>query len=159
MHLVFVPKNCTSVLQPLDCSVNGPLKAYLRRIHHQYVIEQSLVLEKQQKGLKTTLTKIPLPNRRLCYQHVMKALAAVTQETIIHGWEKARIITQSEYRKQPDVYIVCQKEKQMMAFAENTHEEGRWDKLQDEFPQSIEIDSLLFPRDTNGVQLFNDDVE
>ena len=39
--IVVIPGGCTSILQPLDVSINKPVKAVIRRSWEQYMLEQS----------------------------------------------------------------------------------------------------------------------
>ncbi|CAL6112852.1 Conserved_hypothetical protein [Hexamita inflata] len=66
-HVIYVPKNTTPQNQVLDVSVNGPFKAYLRGIHHQYCVEQHRILKNANSHLALTpedkKIKIPAPSR------------------------------------------------------------------------------------------------
>ncbi|CAL6071385.1 Hypothetical_protein [Hexamita inflata] len=71
-------KNTTPQNQVLDVSVNGPFKAYLRGIHHNYCLEQHRLIQYKDAPLGIIVpdkkVKIPKPNRQLCWEHVKKAI-------------------------------------------------------------------------------------
>ena len=58
---IFIPVGCTSVLQPLDVSLNKPIKGHLRRQWSDYMIQKSDEVEQQE----TTVEKIPPPSKQL----------------------------------------------------------------------------------------------
>ncbi|CAL6067932.1 Conserved_hypothetical protein [Hexamita inflata] len=123
LHIIKLPPNTSSLLSPLDLTVNGPLKAYLRKIHHQYVQDQQVLLANGQ------IVESGVPSRQQCQKHVAQALKNISSETIIHGFEKAEIISPIEVRQIPEPIIVIPEDRFFMAFAEDETEELRWTKL------------------------------
>ena len=53
--IIVIPGGCTSVLQPLDVSVNKPVKSILRQSWERYMLEQS----------ENDTAKIPPPPKQL----------------------------------------------------------------------------------------------
>ncbi|CAL6047834.1 Hypothetical_protein [Hexamita inflata] len=139
----FISLNCllntSSLLSPLDLTVNGPLKAYLRKVHHQYVQDQQVLLANGQ------IVESGVPSRQQCQKHVAMALRNISPETIIHGFEKAEIISPVEVRQEPEPIIVIPEDRFFMAFAEDETEELRWTKLSGTHIFNQEIDRVLFP--------------
>ena len=61
--IVVIPGGCPSVLQPLDVSVNKPVKSILRQSWEQYMLEQS----------ENDSTKIPPPSKQLIVKWIEAA--------------------------------------------------------------------------------------
>ena len=61
--IVVIPGGCTSVLQPLDVSVNKPVKSILWQSWEQYMLEQS----------ENDSTKIPPPSKQLIVKWIEAA--------------------------------------------------------------------------------------
>ncbi|CAL6060598.1 Conserved_hypothetical protein [Hexamita inflata] len=139
LHIIKLPPNTSSLLSPLDLTVNGPLKAYLRKVHHQYVQDQQVLLANGQ------IVESGVPSRQQCQKHVAMALRNISPETIIHGFEKAEIISPVEVRQEPEPIIVIPEDRFFMAFAEDETEELRWTKLSGTHIFNQEIDRVLFP--------------
>ena len=61
VHTVIIPGGCTSVLQPLDVSLNKPFKAILRHLWQLYMVEKAEELEKQRAEGNTPASKMKIP--------------------------------------------------------------------------------------------------
>ncbi|CAL5990018.1 Hypothetical_protein [Hexamita inflata] len=95
LHIVYVLKGLTSIAQPADISFNGPLKNYLRKIHHEHVKAYYQVIADGNARLNVKTgkpEKLKVPTRQLCQQHIMLAYSRILADTIQHGYEKACII-------------------------------------------------------------------
>ncbi len=66
VHTVIIPGGCTSVLQPLDVSLNKPFKAILRRLWQQYMLDSAEELEKKRAEGSTPASKMKIaaPSKR-----------------------------------------------------------------------------------------------
>ena len=47
IHVCLLPSNTTDLLQPMDISVNKPVKEYLRRIFQQWYSEQNYGVDRR----------------------------------------------------------------------------------------------------------------
>ncbi|EEY62262.1 uncharacterized protein PITG_14187 [Phytophthora infestans T30-4] len=90
-HLVPLPKNTTSVLQPLDVGVMGPFKQKLRAI--TLVFELGAVAPSGHLPLRERLLAIErmsaLEKRKRLVERVIAAWDAVSEDTIKKAWLKA----------------------------------------------------------------------
>ncbi|CAL6014285.1 Hypothetical_protein [Hexamita inflata] len=120
LHIIKLPPNTSSLLSPLDLTVNGQMA-------NGQIVESGV------------------PSRQQCQKHVAQALRNISSETIIHGFEKAEIISPIEVRQIPEPIIVIPEDRFFMAFAEDETEELRWTKLSGTHIFNQEIDRVLFP--------------
>ncbi len=68
VHTTIVPGGCTSMLHPLDVSLNKPFKAILRRLWQQYMMESAEELERKRAEGNTPAAsqmKIPAPSKQM----------------------------------------------------------------------------------------------
>ncbi|KAE8882742.1 hypothetical protein PF003_g33243 [Phytophthora fragariae] len=90
-EVVPLPKNTTSVLQPLDVGVMGPFKQKLRAITLSY--ELSAIRESNRVPLRERLLKLqrlPAPDKRKrLVERVVAAWDAVSESSIKKAWSKA----------------------------------------------------------------------
>ena len=84
--LLVIPGGCTSVLQPLDISINKPLKSYIRQSWCQYMIEET------DKGV----TKVKRPPKEAVIEWILKAQEKIEEKSMIikksffSGWNHNR---------------------------------------------------------------------
>lgn len=72
--IVVIPGGCTSVLQPLDVSINKPVKSILRQSWERYILEQS----------EDNTAEIPPPPKQLIVDWVEAANGTLdTNPTIV----------------------------------------------------------------------------
>jgi hypothetical protein len=88
VHLLKVPKSCTSVCQPADISWNMPFKTHLRGMWVDLLKSQVM----QHNG--SAKFKLKPPTRNLMSTWVKTAWQALTPETIASGFKKANIVLQ-----------------------------------------------------------------
>ncbi|CAL6065048.1 Hypothetical_protein [Hexamita inflata] len=147
-HVIYVPKNTTPQNQVLDVSVNGPFKAYLRGIHHQYCVEQHRILKNANSHLALTpedkKIKIPAPSRIESYRQIMKAIALISPNVVIHGFEKIGILRTSTSAVPPTLYV-SKGGHQIMGFAKFSYQKRIWTYCDNE--NNIGLDQILFPKD------------
>ncbi|CAL6106215.1 pogo_transposable element with KRAB domain [Hexamita inflata] len=147
-HVIYVPKNTTPQNQVLDVSVNGPFKAYLRGIHHQYCVEQHRILKNANSHLALTpedkKIKIPAPSRIESYRQIMKAIALISPNVVIHGFEKIGILRTSTSTVPPTLYV-SKGGHQIMGFAKFSYQKRIWTYCDNE--NNIGLDQILFPKD------------
>ncbi len=60
VHTVVIHGGCTSVLQPLDVSLNKPFKAILRQLWQQYMLDSAEELEKKRAEGSTPVSKMKI---------------------------------------------------------------------------------------------------
>ncbi|CAL6004018.1 Conserved_hypothetical protein [Hexamita inflata] len=152
LHIVYVPKGLTSIAQPADISFNGPLKNYLRKIHHEYVKAYYKAVEDGNVRLNAKTgnpEKLKVPTRQICQQHIMMAYQRISAETIIHGYQKAGIVAlTTDININYDEIVVRTDEMELMGFPETEVQEQIWDKLP-ATPLIHGVDMTLFPRISN----------
>lgn len=72
VETAIIPGGCTSVLQPLDVSINKPFKCWLRTEWTKYIQEESLRVEKEQTA--GNLAKIRPPSKQMVVDWVGSAV-------------------------------------------------------------------------------------
>ncbi|CAL6021374.1 Conserved_hypothetical protein [Hexamita inflata] len=159
-HVVYVPKNTTPQNQVFDVSVNGPFKAYLRGIHHNYCLEQHRLIQYKDAPLGIIVpdqkVKIPKPNRQLCWEHVKKAISMIKPSVIIHGFEKTQLIRSNTTQEPLRLYVLSDAER-IMGFAQTTINKRQWQEQQQQ-----EVNRTLFPMDysdSEDEQMLQQDVD
>ncbi|CAL6070010.1 DDE_superfamily endonuclease domain [Hexamita inflata] len=159
-HVVYVPKNTTPQNQVLDVSVNGPFKAYLRGIHHNYCLEQHRLIQYKDAPLGIIVpdkkVKIPKPNRQLCWEHVKKAISMIKPSVIIHGFEKTQLIRSNTTQEPLRLYVLSDAER-IMGFAQTTINKRQWQEQQQQ-----EVNRTLFPMDysdSEDEQMLQQDID
>ncbi|CAL6087930.1 Hypothetical_protein [Hexamita inflata] len=147
-HVIYVPKNTTPQNQVLDVSVNGPFKAYLRGIHHQYCVEQHRILKNANSHLALTpedkKIKIPRHPELKADRQIMKAIALISPNVVIHGFEKIGILRTSTSTVPPTLYV-SKGGHQIMGFAKFSYQKRIWTYCDNE--NNIGLDQILFPKD------------
>ncbi len=75
VHTVIIPGGCTSVLQPLDVSLNKPFKAILRRQWQHYMMVEAEDLERKRAEGNTPASKmkIPAPSKQTVVDWIVTA--------------------------------------------------------------------------------------
>ena len=71
--LLVIPGGCTSVLQPLDISINKPLKSYIRQSWCQYMIEET------DKGV----SKVKCPPKEAVIEWILRAQEKIEEKSTI----------------------------------------------------------------------------
>lgn len=87
VHTAVIPGGCTSVLQPLDVSLNKPFKVVLRQCWQKYMLEQAEKMQSSQ-----TSGKIPPPSRQdivdwieIAWKAVKRKKDAITKSFFVTG--------------------------------------------------------------------------
>lgn len=101
-ELVFVPANCTSELQPLDLSLNGPLKEKCKHGFAQWYSQEVCdhIKQRQEEGEEVSTVVSFQPDLRLSVikplhcRWLMDAFAEVSSERqlVRQGWESGGIV-------------------------------------------------------------------
>ena len=75
VHTVVIPGGCTSILQPLDVSLNKPFKSILRRHWQQYMFDKTEELEaaRETSDDPRQFSKIPPPSRQMLVDWIADA--------------------------------------------------------------------------------------
>ena len=114
-ELVFVPANCTGELQPLDLSVNGPLKEKSKeafsRWYSEHVCDSIKELSETGESVEESISKVPQPDLRMSIvkplhcKWLIDAFAAVASrpDLVRHGWETSGILQALAALLQSDV--------------------------------------------------------
>ena len=71
--LLVIPGGCTSVLQPLDLSINKPLKSYIRQSWCQYMIDET------DKGV----SKVRCPPKEAVIEWILQAQQKIEERSMI----------------------------------------------------------------------------
>ena len=71
--LLVIPGGCTSVLQPLDISINKPLKSYIRHSWCQYMLDET------EKGV----AKVKCPPKEAVIEWILRAQQKIEEKNII----------------------------------------------------------------------------
>ncbi len=93
VHTIIVPGGCTSVLQPLDVSLNKPFKAILRRLWQQYMMESAEELERKRAEGNTPASqmKIPAPLKQMMVDWIVTAWLELAQK--VDAVKKSFLVT------------------------------------------------------------------
>ena len=80
VHTVVIPGGCTSILQPLDVSLNKPFKGILRRHWQQYMFDKTAELEEARKEGEDPrqFSKIPPPSRQILVDWIADAWSEIS---------------------------------------------------------------------------------
>lgn len=76
---ILIPGGCTSVVQPLDVSLNKPIKDHLRSQWTGYMIKKSEESEQQE----TPLEKIPPPSKQLICEWLEVAVSKLSSNPVV----------------------------------------------------------------------------
>jgi hypothetical protein len=97
--VIFIPKNCTSRLQPLDVSVNEPFKAKLWNLRQQFGFMEDKINVHIEENVYGAFQEILLAdyckaklNRRYSAYAIANAFSGINENTIINGFIKSGIL-------------------------------------------------------------------
>lgn len=110
IHLVFVPANCTSRLQPADVALQRPFKAHIRGQFNTWA---------------ASLLKVQIasggPIRGLSEELKMAAIKSLVLRWCIESWERLEFdktfVAQAWHKSCLSLYDVCDKQKRLAAVA------------------------------------------
>ncbi|CAL5998057.1 Hypothetical_protein [Hexamita inflata] len=88
--------------------------------------------------------KIPAPSRIESYRQIMKAIALISPNVVIHGFEKIGILRTSTSTVPPTLYV-SKGGHQIMGFAKFSYQKRIWTYCDNE--NNIGLDQILFPKD------------
>ena len=111
IHLVYVPANCTSKLQPADVALQRPFKSYIRNQFNTWAA--SRIKEQIAGGLENV--------RGLTEDFKMAVIKPLVLQWCVESWQRQdsdkTFVAQAWYRSCLSLYDFCDKEKRIAALA------------------------------------------
>ncbi|CAL6030881.1 Hypothetical_protein [Hexamita inflata] len=140
----------SNVNQVLDVSVNFPFKCYLKQIHHKWITQETKrvdLVNEARKALNQQPIKVRIPSRQLCHQQVMLALAQISQKTIIHGFEKTRLLCSITPYVPKNLFIAMDAINETGFLNQTEEHQNLWENF--DIPEEVLV-NILFPPEDDG---------
>ncbi|KAF7676606.1 Tigger transposable element-derived protein 6, partial [Cucumispora dikerogammari] len=97
IKLEFLPKNATSIIQPLDQGVIKAFKSKYLRILNSYLVSSSRIEEQNIQQLIKGIDLYTVIN------WVQKSIDCVDRSVIVNSWKKSRLLCGEQQQKPSDV--------------------------------------------------------